>query len=279
MRGTIATKKSTTSDRTGSTASKSSKTSTNSNLSKEAATDIFEAAIVSQRPITESRRKAFMNELANASRKKAQKMDYTNPDNSSSRGQGQNEDRTGPEVSTPVKPLMSRRAYFNQLYKYKNMKDIEKKEAIASKGSDAMVENPSSLDRRKRIPTISEVEDFDNDAIIDQAGCNAWRLNDSFSKLQLSYDSKNKDKRTIRKERKSMQYPREELANNIWNKSLLQIVGEGLFGTYDVISEEFDTEIGAPVSEIQVRDFDDCSAVTLDAGLRLMSGNSSIGNY
>lgn len=59
--------------------------------------------------------------------------------------------------------------------------------------------------------------------------------------------------------------------NSLWNKSLLQIVGEGLFGGYDISPEELGNQF--PISDILVQDFDDCSAVTLDAGLRLVSGS------
>jgi hypothetical protein len=246
-------------DRTISTASKTTEHSNSDASSREAATGIFETSIHTQRAISTAERKAFMIELANNSAKQKIEVESRDCDNVDARA---------------VKPLMSRRAYFNQLYKYKMMKENEMNEIKSN--------------------SESSEESYDEDDVIDRAQCSIWGTGALASQRKkvvhkmpssrlpeiekMSINMSNKEKIEQAPRKKLVKFKDQDRSeqvegpgNSLWNKSLLQIVGEGLFGGYDISPEELGNQF--PISDILVQDFDDCSAVTLDAGLRLVSGS------
>jgi hypothetical protein len=239
--------------RTASSASKTADTTKSDSHGRQTAKGIFEASIPSQRPITTAERKAFIETLAKDSAKLNGEQTKL--------GNSKNEMDTN-------RPLMSRRAYFNQLYKYKVMKQSK----------------DNSID-----PASQNMEDsFDEDDIVNKAQCNIWGVRSNVSERReivhdilssrlrkLKMNENNSIQKSERK--KTVQFKNEDARNEIggpgnsfWNKSLLQIVEEGLFGGDDISPDEL-LDHDFPFKEILLEDIDDCSAITLDAGLRLLS--------
>ena len=234
--------------RTASSASKTADTTKSDSHRRQSAKGIFEASIPSQRPITTAERKAFIETLAKGSAKLNGEQ--------SKLGNSKNEMDLN-------RPLMSRRAYFNQLYKYKVMK-------------------------QNKDDNMSREDSFDEDDIVDKAQCNIWGVRSNVSeRREIVHDILSSRLRKLKmnetnsiqnSERKNTEQFKNEDArgekggprNSLWNKSLLQIVEEGLFGKYDISPDEL-LDDDFPFKEIFLEDIDDCSAITLDVGLRLLS--------
>ncbi len=236
-------------DRTNSTASKTTNSASAASHGR-GINGIFENSIISQKSITTEERKAFMLELSKKS--------------NAGRTEEECRDDQIYDDEKAVKPLMSRRAYFNQLYKYKMMKENQMKK-------DSQGREPSDAD-----------DQYCKDDTDDKAQW--WNIPENSKTESNQFGSRNKSKKSTEKVsyKKTVQFKDHSKTehpdgpgNSLWNKSLLQIVGEGLFGTgnHNTRAERNAHEPDFPFTEVEVDDFDDCSAVTLDAALRYISGS------
>ena len=249
-----------------------------------------------RREITGSQRKSYMTELAKT--KRSQKEEESRGDINTMLTETEKRDnsilRDEPEHRKGRKTrrdslnsrtkLQSRADYFDQLYKYKALKEAETRRGQPGSAISENTEIDSVHSRyhpketEHDVTFSSDIEDAEAKDSTSRKALKAKKKNKQVSRSHSSGLPRSSKSKSFREDRSSSRKRAtgdsrsgrssrplivDHKSTSLWDKSLLQMLGESLFGDMEQAPSKVASE-DLPFSVVHLDDEEECSAVTLD---------------